>query len=119
MTEHLKGGNMNLYKTDTGNYVINKDYSNSAIGTSLYQSSAIPANFAGISRNATIFFLKPLITDYQFPEPDLDMEQKARETLTIEELTALYEEAAEEDKELAQIGLAHYAEVLKQEEEIE
>ncbi|MCI0529727.1 MAG: hypothetical protein L0Y56_19980, partial [Nitrospira sp.] len=35
-----------------------------------------------------------------------------------EELAALYAEAAEEDQSLAQLGLAHYNETLKQEEKI-
>jgi hypothetical protein len=112
---------MNLYETNTGQYVLYKDYSNSAIGTSLYQSSADPTNLASIIRNAFLFFLdQPSVDEQLLFNPELDIKRKAWDTpLTDEELTALYAEAAEEDKELVQLGLVHYAKVLKHEEEIE
>lgn len=52
-------------------------------------------------------------------EPIVDTELDAWDTLSDEALMALYEEAAEEDQMLAQLGLEHYAEVLRQEEESE
>ena len=120
MIEHLRGGNMNLYESNTGQYILYKDYSNSAIGASLYQSSADPTNLASIIRNAFIFFLDQPLIDEQLFDLELDTKLKVWDTpLNDEELTALYAEAAEEDEELVQLGLVHYAEVLKQEEEIE
>ena len=112
---------MNLYDTNTGQYVLYKDYSNSAIGASIYQSSADPTNLASMIRNAFVFFLdQPLIDEQLLFDPELDAKQKIWDApFTDEELTTLYAEAATEDKELAQLGLIHYAEILEQEEEIE
>jgi len=120
--EHLKGGNMNLYESNTGQHVLYKDYSNSAIGTSLYQSSADPANLASMIRNAFIFFSElPLVNEQLLPNPKSDIKQETwnHAFLANEELTALYAEAAEEDKYLVQLGLIDYVRVLNQEEEIE
>ena len=57
------------------------------------------------------------VTEAPGPLPSTELE--AWETLSDEALAALYDEAAEEDQFLAQIGLAHYAKVLRQEEEAE
>ncbi len=42
--------------------------------------------------------------------------QEPWENLSDEELLALYAEVIDEDRDLAQLGLAHYAEILRQEE---
>ena len=47
------------------------------------------------------------------------VEREPRERLSDEQLAALYAEAAEEDRLLAQLGLARYAEILRDEEEDE
>jgi hypothetical protein len=52
-------------------------------------------------------------------EPMLDTTLSPWDALSDEELATLYAEAAEEDQLLAQLGLEHYAEVLRQEEESE
>lgn len=114
MTAYLKGGNMSLYQTNTGQYIPYKDYSNSAIGASLYQTSADPTTYVTF-----IFFLdQSLVNEQSLFDLNLGIKPKPWETLSDEDLTALYAEAAEEDETLVQLGLAHYAEVLKQEEEI-
>ena len=107
---------MNFYKSNSGQYILYKNHSNSAIGTSFYQSSADPTSFASIFRNAFILLPDQLLTDEQLS----DQELKVCDTpLSDDELIALYAEAAEEDEELVQLGLVHYVEVLNQEEEIE
>jgi hypothetical protein len=52
-------------------------------------------------------------------EPAVDTKLDAWDTLSDEDLVALYAEAAEEDLMLAQLGLEHYVEILEQEEESE
>jgi hypothetical protein len=52
-------------------------------------------------------------------EPAVDTKLDAWDTLSDEDLVALYAEATEEDLMLAQLGLEHYVEILEQEEESE
>ncbi len=63
--------------------------------------------------SSSTFFLKGA------SEPELEKRQNLWDVLSDEELTVLYAEAAEEDQQLAQLGLAHYAEILRQEEDAE
>lgn len=111
---------MSFHKTSTGQFIVNKEYSNSAIGASLYESSADPTNLANMMRNASTFFLsdQPLADDQQLFESDLDEKLKDWDNLSDEELAALYAEAAQEDEELVNLGVVHYAQILEQEEEI-
>ena len=66
----------------------------------------------------------PTSSSYAFPplkapESTLDSSLEDWDTLSDEELAALYDEAAEEDLLLAESGLADYAAALRQEEESE
>lgn len=111
---------MNVYRTDSGQYIIHKDFSNSAIGTSLYESSADPVNLASVMRNAVIFLPEQLLdNDQEMLELDFETMARPWDRLTDEDLAILYAEAAEEDEELAQLGLAHYADILRLEEDVE
>lgn len=110
---------MKDYSTGTGSDIDYKDYSNSAIGTSIYQSSADPTNIASVMRNAIIFVWEEPLSEAQLVEQSPGEKLQALENISDKELAALYAEAAEEDAELARIGLAHYAKLLKQEEESE
>jgi hypothetical protein len=61
----------------------------------------------------------PPYTVYILVWEESPVPQPAEEALSIEEiqLAELYAEFAEEDRQLAAIGLAHYAKVLREEEE--
>jgi hypothetical protein len=121
MIEPLKGGNMNTHSASTGQYVVYKDYSNSAIGVSFDASSADPTSLASMIRNALLIsFPDQSLDDIQPLEGSKIFEKlNAWDNFSDEELTILYAEAAEEDEELANLGLAHYSEILRQEEDIE
>lgn len=112
---------MRIHRTGTGQNIVYKDYSNSAIGASLYESSADPTNLSSMIRNALLIFLPvQLYGDVQhLEEPKIGEKLNAWDNLKDEELIALYAEAAEVDEELVNLGLAHYAEILRQEEEME
>jgi len=45
---------MNIYESSSGQDIVYIDHSTSAMGASLYQSSAVPTNLASIMRNALI-----------------------------------------------------------------
>jgi len=51
---------MNVSKLELGPKIVYTDYSTSAIGASLYQSSADPTNLASIMRNALIIWSAPI-----------------------------------------------------------
>jgi hypothetical protein len=121
MIERLKAGNMNAHKTGSAQNIIYKDFSNSAIGASLYQSSADPTNLASLIRNAFIILSDQVSANVQDLLLELNMKENltTRDILSDEELIALYAEAVDEDLELVDLGLAHYAEILKQEDKLE
>jgi hypothetical protein len=75
----------------------------------LTSSSDVSAN----QLSSSVFFLKGA------PESGLEKRQNLWNILSDEELKTLYAEAAEEDQQLAQLGLAHYIEILRQEEDSE
>ncbi len=112
---------MNAYKTGSAQNIIYKDFSNSAIGASLYQSSADPTNLASLIRNAIIILPDRVSANVQDLLLELTLKENltTRDILSDEELIALYAEAVEEDLELVDLGLAHYAEILKQEDKLE
>jgi hypothetical protein len=65
-----------------------------------------------------------LASDYGYllvetPGSVSDMQLEDWSILSDEDLAAVYEEVAEEDRLLAHLGLSHYAEILRQEEESE
>jgi hypothetical protein len=87
-----------------------------------YLISVMPTSSSPAS--AKSYTLSNLTSGYDYfliesPEPNLGIELEVWDNLSDETLAALYEEAAEEDQLLAQLGLAHYAEILRQEEEAE
>jgi hypothetical protein len=45
---------MNIYESNSGQDIVYIDHSTSAMGASLYQSSAVPTSLASIMRNALI-----------------------------------------------------------------
>jgi hypothetical protein len=98
---------------------MNQDYLNSDSGGFFYESSAeIPGCFgAGMP---AIF--EPVMVYRKFlpsRPKETTLEIPARTELSREDLITLYAEAAEEDKNLAEQGLSHYAAVLDEEEEFE
>jgi len=60
-------------------------------------------------------FLSSSGREIKFPHQQTEFDVK--DELSEEELAALYAEAAQEDEELARLGLAHYAQILEQEEQ--
>jgi hypothetical protein len=77
------------------------------VSSMLTSSSDVLAN----QLNSSIFFLEGVPRSGSETGPD------PWDSLGDDELAALYAEAAEEDRQLAQLGLDHYAEILEQEED--
>jgi hypothetical protein len=56
ITEHLRDGNMKAYKDNSGQNIVYKKHSTSAIGTLMRQGSADPTNlaYAMIKKNVVL-----------------------------------------------------------------
>lgn len=110
---------MKVFEANSGKYVLNENTTGSDIGMPFYDSSSLtPGCFGGsleVIMEPIPVYLEYLTVNPVNPKPD---EAKEAE-ISREELIALFAESAEEDRNLAKLGVSHYADLLDEEEDLE